>query len=127
MQVKKGKKKIVIWSDNCGRQNRNKFSMSMYHKLVQETPNLELIQHCYLETGHMQMSVDSMHSLIERVSKQATIYSPIEWCNVIALARSKKLYNVVCLSHHDFVDLKCVKKTNQKQWTNRLMVLKLIG
>uniref|UniRef100_A0A915KLF4 PiggyBac transposable element-derived protein domain-containing protein n=1 Tax=Romanomermis culicivorax TaxID=13658 RepID=A0A915KLF4_ROMCU len=64
MQVKKGKKKIVIWSDNCGRQNRNKFLMSMYHKLVQETPNLELTQHCYLETGHMQIIQQIFSDLI---------------------------------------------------------------
>jgi len=54
-QVRKGKTKIFIWSDNCGGQNRNKFLMALYHKLVKETPGLKLIHHSYLETGHTQV------------------------------------------------------------------------
>lgn len=131
-QVQNGKTKIVLWSDNCGGQNRNKFLMSMYHKLVQDTPDLDSIQHSYLETGHTQvctylyiyvnflvqnfdfkqMSVDSMHSLIERAAKHATIFAPNEWCNIMRAARSKRPYNVVRLSYKDFIDLKSLHKTD---------------
>lgn len=48
---------------------------------------LKQIDHKFLEPGHTQMEVDSMHSCIERAAKAANIYTPHDWVTVASLAK----------------------------------------
>lgn len=106
-----GRKNVKIWSDNCGGQNRNKYLLAMHMELIKSLP-FDSIEHNYLETGHTQMNVDSMHSAIERAAKHISIYTPNEWCNVIRKARAENKktkttpYKVIRMQHNDFIDLK---------------------
>lgn len=79
--------------------------MAMEMKALQEY-NLESITNNYLERGHTQMSVDSMHSAIENSAKNVSIYSPNDWCNIMRMARRKHPYKVIRLKFEDFIDLK---------------------
>lgn len=106
-----GRKNVKIWSDNCGGQNRNKYLLAMHMELIKSLP-FDSIEHNYLETGHTQMNVDSMHSAIERAAKPISIYTQNEWCNVIRKARAENKktkttpYKVIRMQHNDFIDLK---------------------
>lgn len=80
----------------------------MLHYICQNNPNIESIEIKFLESGHTQMEVDSMHSVIEREKKGRTIYSPTEWGTVVRGARRKHPYKVNELNHSDFYDTKVI-------------------
>lgn len=93
-------KKIVIYSDGCGYQNRNNtLSNALYH-FVNET-NVTVIQK-FLEKGHTQMEVDSAHSLIERRLKNKDIKLPSDYIEVCKKARPKQPFHVDFLEHTFF-------------------------
>ncbi|KAJ8868459.1 hypothetical protein PR048_029987 [Dryococelus australis] len=48
----------------CGGQNRNHFVAALFSFIVQTT-RVKVIQHKYMEKGHIKMEVDSMHSAFE--------------------------------------------------------------
>lgn len=97
----KNLKRIVIWSDGAAYQNRcEKVSNALLHLTKQKGVT---IIHKYLEVGHTQMEVDSVHSLIERKLKKKEFYIPADYTKAIKEARMKpKQYNVVDLKYTDF-------------------------
>lgn len=113
-EMQKGYRKIVLWSDNCSGQNRNRYVAAMLLQLVQESP-IEIIKQNFLEVGHTQMDVDSMHSAIEHSAKNCSLFSMNDWSNVIRQARRKHPYHVVRMSHSDFIDLKLVSARSMKK------------
>ena len=83
-------KHLVLWMDNCGPQNKN---WTLYPALVAMVNNsctsLETITLKYFEAGHIYMSADSFHYLVEK--------------------EAKKMYNL-----YDFQDfLKCVSNVGR--------------
>lgn len=59
---------VTLTSDSCGGQNRNRYMASLLLYAVNTLPIKE-IHLKFLETGHTQMEVDCIHSLIERAKK----------------------------------------------------------
>ncbi|CAG9814709.1 unnamed protein product [Phaedon cochleariae] len=108
-------KHVSLYSDSCGGQNRNRFIASLLLYVVRVFP-IEVITQNFLETGHTDMEVDSMHSAIECNKKHQRIYTPHEWSIIIRTAQRKQPYNVQELSYTDILDLKALKSslTSQK-------------
>lgn len=61
-------KEIILYSDNCSGQNKNKFIVCLYLYAVQKL-DIPKITHKFLITGHSQNEGDNMHSLIEKQKK----------------------------------------------------------
>lgn len=94
-----GCNRIIFYSDGCGYQNRNAV---MSNALLNTAAKHNLwIEQKYLEVGHTQMEVDSMHSAIERRLKNKVINVPADYIDVIKTAR-KEPYYVQYLSHKFF-------------------------
>lgn len=74
MKVKEGVKSFIFWSDNCGGQNRNKIIFLMYMYCSWKF-NVD-ITHIFLVVGHTQNEGDSIHSVIERKTRNVLIYTP---------------------------------------------------
>lgn len=93
-------KKIVLYSDGCGYQNRNStLSNALLH--IAATKHV-VIEQKYLEKGHTQMEADSMHAMIEKKLKNRKINVPADYINVCREARrTPKAYSVEYL-HHNF-------------------------
>jgi len=53
---------VIIYSDTCGGQNRNRHMAALLLYAVQMT-KLKIINQKFLERGHTYMEVDSMHAL----------------------------------------------------------------
>lgn len=70
--------------------------------------DVEYIEQNFLEPGHTQMSVDSMHSAIEAAAKNLSMYSVNDWVTTIRTARRKKPYTVCRLDYDAFINLKQV-------------------
>lgn len=94
---------IIIWSDGCAYQNRcEKVSNALLHL---SNVNKVTISHKYLEVGHTQMEVDSVHSKIEKKIKGKEFYVPFDYVRSILEARTKpSKFNVVVLKYTDFLD-----------------------
>lgn len=94
--------KIIIWSDGCCYQNR---SVVMANCLLEfAIKNNLIIEQKYLEVGHTQMEVDTMHSAIERkLPAHREIYIPADYIRVIKSARKvPEPYKVEFLNYKDF-------------------------
>ena len=97
---------ITYYSDKCRGQNRNQFVAGAYLYSMAKFPNLQKINHKFLESGHSQMECDSIHSTIETAKKKTSVFMPSQWNTVISLARRGKPYHVVPLKYMDVLDFK---------------------
>ncbi|CAH1099152.1 unnamed protein product [Psylliodes chrysocephalus] len=99
LQLEDLSKPVIIWSDGCTYQNKNVvlsnalFSLSVHKNTT--------IYQKYLERGHTQMEVDSVHAAIERNLKNKSIYLPSDYFKVTMDPRKKGLYSVKNI-HFDF-------------------------
>lgn len=99
---------VTLISDSCSGQNRNVQVASMLMSAVELLP-IKVIDYYFLESGHTQMEVDSIHACIERTAKSVDVYVPRDWALVAATAKKTgKPYSVKQLTADDIVDWKCV-------------------
>ncbi|KAL4152823.1 hypothetical protein QTP88_000656 [Uroleucon formosanum] len=103
-------KNVVFYSDNCSGQQKNQFMLAAYIFALRKF-DLNSITHKFLIKGHTQNEGDSVHSLIERKTKQALksgpIYTPEGLVSLIRTAkRIGEPFSVNELSYEDFFDLK---------------------
>ena len=100
-------KHIVLYSDNCGGQNKNQHFASSIINAMNENTHLETIDHKFLERGHTHMEVDSLHAAVEHAKRHVPVFVPADWETVCRLARKhKRPYNVIPLTHESFFDFK---------------------
>ena len=79
---------VVLYSDTCSGQNRNRHIAAVLLFAVQTT-NVKVIHQKFLEHGHSYMEVDSMHASIEFARKNVPVYSPHEWQNFQKCSQEK--------------------------------------
>lgn len=100
-------REITLYTDGCTYQNRN---VILSNSLV----NLAMIHNVtitqkYLEVGHTQMEVDSMHAMIEKKLKNQVINVPAEYITVCKKAKKHNPYEVEYLYHSYFKNFKDLK------------------
>jgi len=93
-------KHIVLYSDGCTYQNRNSVLSNALCHICQKF-SVEVTQK-YLERGHTQMEVDSVHSVIEKKLKHRNIYVPQNYIDAITTACSVHPYQVQYLEYSFF-------------------------
>lgn len=83
-------KEFSFFSDNCAGQNRNRNIVTLY---LYCAVNFNIkITHNFLEKGHTQNEGDSIHSTIERASRNIDIFVPSQWYTLARTACKKKPY-----------------------------------
>lgn len=102
---------VILYSDNCGGQQKNRYLISMYLYAVANYDHLNSITHKYLITGHSQNEGDSAHSLIERAIKKSLksgpIYVPEQYVSVVrTVKKNGKPFKVNEVTHEDIWDFK---------------------
>lgn len=74
---------VVVYSDNCCGQNKNKFILAIYQQAMKEFPKLRSITHKFLIKGHTQNKGDAVHCTIQRniqnALKSSSIYVPDQY------------------------------------------------
>ncbi|XP_046963625.1 uncharacterized protein LOC124542320 [Vanessa cardui] len=78
-------KDVVIFTDGCTAQNRNNIVSNALLRLAM-AKNIVITQK-YLEKGHTQMEVDSVHSVIERKLKNREVFLPSQYATITKEAR----------------------------------------
>ena len=116
---------VSMYSDTCGGQNRNANFSAMCLYAVAHLPNLHAIHHKYMESGHSQMEIDSVHSVTERTKKTNPVYVPSQWYATARTARRCRPYNVHEMQANDFMNFKNVSMKaikNRSKDTNENVV-----
>jgi len=98
-------KHVIITSDSIVSQNRNQYITALLFIAVQCLPGIETIEQKFIEPGHTEMEVDSMHSTIDCQRKYLKVSSPYEWPLVLQMARREKPYHVHEVDCSEFYDL----------------------
>lgn len=112
-----------FFSDNCGGQNRNKNIISMY---VYCAINFSVrITHYYLEKGHAQNEGDSIHSNIEKASRNinnlqySTEGEKVNWNNIKIIQRDHQAPEVIRFKYNywdeDYQQINIRNFTHQKK------------
>ena len=104
--TKEGVKKVTLFSDSCGGQNRNKNFLTMLWYALRKF-EFEEIEHIFFMSGHSQIESDSMHSVTELSSRHVSVYTSTQWAQTMRTAKlHAPLYIVEELDQSDFFDLK---------------------
>lgn len=93
---------ISLFSDGCGYKNRNTVVANALLKFAID--HKVTITQNFLEKGHTQMEVDSVHHTIEMQLKKREIHLPTDYINVCRDARSKTPYRAKYLNFSCFND-----------------------
>ncbi len=119
---------VILYSDACPGQNRNQIVATSLLHSVSTLPNIKIIDHKFLESGHTHMECDSMHAAIEFAKSKTKICVPSQWDTIISMARRRNPYHVVTLKYYDFKDFKGMQSKASKtskteggqkpKWTN---------
>lgn len=71
-------KHIILWSDSCVPQNRNKVMSTALLLFLKSHPEIETIEQKFCEPGHSEIQeIDNIHSQLEKILRPAEIYSPL--------------------------------------------------
>jgi hypothetical protein len=95
-------KHIIIISDGCAYQNRNRVLSSALRDISRSQDRV--IEQLILEKGHTMMEVDSVHAQLDRLFKHAVIYAPSDYVCIMQQARPQQPFNVKILDHTFFVN-----------------------
>ena len=109
---------VILYSDACTGQNRNQIIASALLHTVTHCPNIKIIDHKFLESGHTHMECDSIHAAIEFAKKKTQIFVPSQWDTVITMARRRDPYQVIPLRYKDFLDFIGVRNSQIKVQNN---------
>ena len=100
-KVAEGYTSVIALSDATGSQNRSYILVAAFLDIIRTT-GLTEINHIFFETGHSQNEEDSIHSSIERASRNVTVTSPDEWFGIIKVAQPANPLTVERLTYRDF-------------------------
>ncbi|KAF2896723.1 hypothetical protein ILUMI_09452 [Ignelater luminosus] len=105
---------ILLYSDNCVGQQKNRYILSMYIYALLTFQNIKSITHKFLIVGHTQNEGDNAHSLIERQVKRSLksgpIFLPAEYVGLIKGAKKTgNPYLVTEMSFKDFFQSKATE------------------
>lgn len=106
-------KRIILYSDTCGGQNKNSHVCAMFLTAIQINPNLEIIDHKFMVSGHSHMECDVDHSMIEKQKKKLEfpISHPHDWYNLVRSTGKKgKKMSVVEVKNEEFLDFASLLK-----------------
>ena len=90
---------VILISDGCGYQNRNKSLSSALSDLAKVKQ--VVIEQLILEKGHTMMEADSVHSTLEKIFVPP-IYGPTDYVAQMKLARPKQPYSIKVLDYTFF-------------------------
>lgn len=101
-------KKVYLYSDSCGGQNRNINMCLLLKKVLHLLPNVDVITQNFFIPGHSYNSCDRSFALIENQRKVTTeIYVPRQWMNVVRISKKKEpKFEVIEMCQNDFFSSK---------------------
>lgn len=94
-QLNTTKRKLVLWSDNCGGQNKNQGILAVYITLVAKGYFDEIV-HKFPQSGHTFLSCDRDFGCIEKAKKGLKPEVPMDLVRIMASASLKNPFVIKC-------------------------------
>lgn len=107
-----GERRVVLYSDTCGAQNRNSILGTAIINFLAQAENITSVEQKFFESGHSQMECDSMHSAIEYALHHLDISIPSDFYQSIQMARRQKPYGVHEVTHGQIKDFRQFNSAN---------------
>lgn len=98
------KDKLIVWSDNCIGQNKNRMLLMVYIYLVAIGKFVQ-IDHKFLVSGHSYLPCDRDFGQIENRKRVCKLYVPQDIEKIITEARHKNPFHVMHILRDDFKNL----------------------
>lgn len=97
-------KKLILYSDRCGGQNRNIKLTLLLKFVLASSPTMESIEQKYLVSGHSYNACDRCFGLIEKERKKhEVIPTPNAWIQIISDSKkSEPKFTVIAMQTEDF-------------------------
>ena len=106
-----GTQEAFGFSDATASQKRSYILIAaLYQFLFRDAKNIEKIHIVYLLTGHLQNEEDSIHLVIERVSRHVDVYTPNNWASIIKAARPKQPFKLHEIDTSNFIQWKQIAR-----------------
>lgn len=103
-------KKVYLYSDSCGGQNRNIKMTLLLKKVLCLLDNVDEITQKFFIPGHSYNSCDRCFALIEKEKKVTSeVYVPEHWMNIVRHAKKKEpKFDVIQMCANDFFSSDCL-------------------
>lgn len=97
-------KNLILYSDNCGGQNKSHYITKFWLYVVQKT-QIEKIDHKFLIVGHSFMECDQDFGIIEKAKKKShqPIFVPSMWAEMII--KSSRKFTVTQMAQDEILSL----------------------
>nr|CAH7713898.1 unnamed protein product [Callosobruchus chinensis] len=116
------KEDLVVFTDNCGGQNKNWVVMSLWLQLVREK-YFKLIEHRFLISGQTHLASDRDFAIIEKHKKYVKqVYCPDDWVDIIRKSNRKKTFKTVLMEQQDFYAFDSISITKRNVTINKQSV-----
>lgn len=104
-------KHLVCYSDSCGGQNRNRFIVCLWLRLVSNPKtSYEVIDYKFMISGHWFLPSDHDFGVIEPARRHSNqIYLPEGWFDLVRNACRKNPFVVCEMKLEDMVGIKALK------------------
>lgn len=95
-------KKLIVFTDNCGGQNKNWGILCLWQQLVKEGI-FECIEHRFLTVGHTHLPSDRDFALIEKYKRNRVrqVYVPEDWYEAVKNSKRTNPFHVTVLNQED--------------------------
>lgn len=100
--------KIILYSDNCGGQNKSHLISKFWLYVVHKT-HIETVEQTFLVVGHSFMEFYQDFGIIEKAKKRSKqqVYAPSMWADMIV--KSRKTFIVTQMSDEDILSLESLE------------------
>lgn len=98
------KKNLIIWSDNCAAQNKNRMMIFVYCFLI-SCGIFETIEHKFLVSGHSFLQCDRDFSLIEKRKRKSKAMVPEDLHDLITSSTHTGRFEVIDMTQDRFFDV----------------------
>lgn len=90
------KENLIVWSDNCCGQNKNKMIIAMYMVLVAKN-QFKVVTHKFLVKGHTYLSCDRDFGIIEKRKRRVQPMIPMDLVAMIASCKLDKSFTIMVM------------------------------
>lgn len=101
------KRNLVIWSDNCSGQNKNR-NMIFFLMYLVVIGLFDQIEHKFLSSGHSFLPCDRDFALIEKRKKCCKAFVPSELKDVVLSSTHNRKFEVLEMSQNKFLQFQAV-------------------
>ena len=120
-EIASGAKRLVLYSDACGGQNRNINLVALWlHVVASEDFSYEVIDHKFMVSGHSYLPNDRDFGSIETAKRRIQhVFVPADWESLIHNCRKKNAFTVRQMKREDFFAISELTKYVINRKTNK--------